>query len=294
MREEKYNKLLWLASFIIITLFWLLLGSSLINIYANIVYSIDTNSSFFNTILYNYIGINLPFFCILLGAYFCFKYINRIKIKEIVNNSSKINIKLLIYTLIISIGYLLFITILGKVFKFYDLKYLDYNLSTRIIFLILAIIITPLQVFAEELLYRSILINTFIRKYNGLKNKKLSYSILLSLSIGAIFIIPHLYNPEVDSNLISAILYYFIFGSFATFSILVTNGIEIALSTHLANNLLIAIFCNYEVSALTSLSLFIKINETTFSQYYDIITLIGLFIIIGIINKKRIQEYIKH
>jgi len=214
VREEKYNKLLWFTSFIIITTFWLFLGSSLINIYANITYTLDKNAIFFNTPLYTYIGINLPFLCILLGAYFCFKYINKIKIKEVINNSLKINISLLIYTLIISLGYLLIITLLGRLFKLYDLTYVYYKFSNRLIFIILALIFTPLQVFAEEILYRSVLINTFIRKYDRLKNYKLIYSILLSLGLGIIFILPHLFNPEVNSDFISAILYYFIFGSF--------------------------------------------------------------------------------
>ncbi len=294
MREEKYNKLLWLASFLIITMFWLFLGSTLINLYANIIYNIDKKSIFFDTVLYNYIGINLPFLSILLGSYFCFKYINKISIKELINNSLKVDLKLIKNTLIICLGYLLLISVLGKILDIYEINYVNYNFSKRLIFIIIALIFTPLQVFAEEILYRSVLINTFIGNYSSLKNKNILYSIGLSIIIGIIFIFPHLFNPEVSSDFFSATLYYFIFGSFATLSILVTNGIEIAFSTHLANNILIAIFINYEESALTSLSFFIKTKETNFSKYYDIITLIILFIILSILNKKKIYEYIRH
>lgn len=289
------NKLQWIATFIITLSFWILFGSTIINLYASLVYSLDIEKTFINSTIYKYIGVNLPFFCIILGLYFTTKYINKTKIKLLINDSLIINYKLFFYTLIESLGILLVITLIGNYLNIYDLTINSSSFSSRLIFILLALIFTPIQVLAEELLFRSLLIKIIINKYQSLKNKKsnLLFSIIISLLIGLIFIIPHLLNPEVRSNFTSSIIYYFTFGALATLSILITNGLEIALATHLANNLLIALFCNYKNSALPSISLFIKTNELSFSKYFDIIILIILFIIIGIFNKKRIREYFK-
>ncbi|MGD1821444.1 MAG: CPBP family intramembrane glutamic endopeptidase [Pleomorphochaeta sp.] len=291
MIENKNKRGLWITTFIIVIIFWLFLGSTIINLYANIIYSIDTNQIFFNSIIYNYIGVNLPFLCITLGFYFSFKYINKIHIVELINSSTKIDKPLFFKTLLVSLGYFILITIIGSLFNLYELKTIETTFTNRILFILLAIIFTPIQVLAEEVLFRSIIIKMIIKNYDALKNRKLIYSVLFSFIVGFIFIIPHLSNPEISTNFISAILYYFIFGSFATFSILISNGLEIPIAIHLANNLLIALFCNYENSALPSFSLFLRINESSFSKYYEVITLILLFIIIGIHNKLKIVKY---
>jgi hypothetical protein len=110
--------------------------------------------------------------------------------------------------------------------------------------------------------------------------------------VGIIFIIPHLYNPEVDSNFISAISYYLLFGSLATFSILVTSGLEIAIAIHLANNFAITFFSTYENSALTSIPLFIERNEINGAKYFEVFCLLLLFVIIAIRERNKIKAYL--
>ena len=184
------NKLQWIATFIITFSFWILFGSTIINLYTSLVYSLDIEKTFINSTIYKYIGVNLPFLCIILGLYFTTKYINKTKIKLLINDSLIINYKLFFYTLIESLGFLLVITLIGNYLNLYDLTINSSSFSSRLIFILLALIFTPIQVLAEELLFRSLLIKIIINKYQSLKNKKsnLLFSIIISLLIGLIFL----------------------------------------------------------------------------------------------------------
>lgn len=294
MELHENNRFRWILSFFIIILFWILLGSSFINIYSSISLLFDKNKIFINSELYNYIGSNIPFLCMWLGFYFCFKYINNIKLLELNNSNSKFNFTTFYKTLLFSIIYFILIIIIGKLLKLYDFEYIRNKATERAVFIPFALVLTPFQVIAEEILFRAIILKIIIKEYDSLKNKKnsLFLSIFLSILIGLLFIVPHLFNPEINTYFLGAILYYFIFGSLATFSILITNGLEIAIAIHLANNFIITFFCTYDNSALTSVPLFIKINENPISSYYETFCLLLLFIIIALKNKNIIKEYL--
>lgn len=294
MELHENNRFRWILSFFIIILFWILLGSSFINIYSSISLLFDKNKNFINTELYNYIGANIPFLCMWLGFYFSFKYINNIKLSKLSNSSNNFKFNKFYKILIFSLFYFIIIIIIGKFINLYNFEYIKNKTIERAIFIPFALILTPLQVIAEEILFRAIILKIIIKDYSLLKYKKntLFLSIILSIFLGLLFIIPHLFNPELNTYFLGAILYYFIFGSLATFSILITNGLEIAIAIHLANNFIITFFCTYENSALTSIPLFIKTNENSISPYYEVFCLLLLFIIIAIKNKKIIKEYL--
>lgn len=294
MKENKNYRILWIISFFVIVSFWLLLGSTLINIYSNLSYSLDKNNIFFNSEIYNYIGANIPFLSMWLGFYFCFKYINNIKISKLINSKTSIDVKLFIRLFIISIIFFIVVILIGALLNLYDLEFIENKWIERLILIPITLILTPLQVIAEEILFRAVILKIIIKDYDALTNKKktLLLSIIISLLIGIIFIIPHLYNPEVDSNFISAISYYLLFGSLATFSILVTSGLEIAIAIHLANNFAITFFSTYENSALTSIPLFIERNEINGAKYFEVFCLLLLFVIIAIRERNKIKAYL--
>ena len=294
MELHENNRFRWILSFFIIILFWILLGSSFINIYSSISFLFDKNKNFINTELYNYIGSNIPFLCMWLGFYFCFKYINNIKLSKLSNSSNNFKFKMFYKILLFSIFYFIIIIIIGKLINLYNFEYIKNKAIERAIFIPFALFLTPLQVIAEEILFRAIILKIIIKDYDFLRNKKnsLFLSTILSIFLGLLFIVPHLLNPELNTYFLGAILYYFIFGSLATFSILITNGLEIAIAIHLANNFIITFFCTYKDSALTSVPLFIKTNENSISPYYEAFSLLFLFMIIALKNKKIIKEYL--
>ncbi len=294
MKENKNYRILWIISFFVIVSFWLLLGSTLISIYSTLSYALDKNNIFFNSEIYNYIGANIPFLSMWLGFYFCFKYINNIKISKLINSRETININLFTRVFVFSIIFFIAVILIGAVLNLYDLEFIENKWLERLILIPITLLLTPLQVIGEELLFRAIILKIIIKDYDALKNKNktLLLSILISLIVGIIFIIPHLYNPEVDSNFLSAISYYLLFGSLATFSIIATSGLEVAIAIHLANNFAITFISTYENSALTSIPLFIERNEIIGAKYFEVFCLLLLFVIIGIRERNTIKAYL--
>ncbi|MFH0821963.1 MAG: lysostaphin resistance A-like protein [Pseudomonadota bacterium] len=127
-----------------------------------------------------------------------------------------------------------------------------FNAREFVRFLPVVLVLTPIQVAFEELLFRGYLIQAV-----GLITRRRMAAAAIS---AAIFLLPHLGNPEmaVDSMLTAAVMasYYFAFGFFLAVVTLRDNGLESALGIHIAHNLFVCIVLNYENSALKTAPLF--------------------------------------
>ncbi len=125
---------------------------------------------------------------------------------------------------------------------------LPFNAANFIPFLFFALVFIPIQTSAEELFFRA-----YILQSASLRIKKNLNLILLS---GFLFMLPHSANPEISVNLLLLPIFYFLFGAFLAYLTLKTNGLELALGIHTANNLFTALFANYAQSALPTPSIF--------------------------------------
>lgn len=139
---------------------------------------------------------------------------------------------------------------------------LTFQPAALLVFVVIALILIPIQTSAEELFFRG-----YLLQWMGLRLKN---KWVLSLLNGALFFLPHIANPEmaVDSLLIG--LGYFVFGFFLALITLQDNGMELALGVHAANNLFAAVFANYTVTALPSPALF---TIQTLDPAYGLISL---------------------
>ena len=147
------------------------------------------------------------------------------------------------------------------------------NLSQFLIFLPIALVITPLQTSAEELFFRGYLMQGI-----GLKTKNSLIPILVS---SLLFTLPHLLNPETQQSMVLLAAFYFLFGVFLAWITVKDNGLELAMGAHAANNLFIALIANYHNSALPSSSIFISHLEPLFSLISFIaITLVFYWVLI--------------
>jgi uncharacterized protein len=61
--------------------------------------------------------------------------------------------------------------------------------------------------------------------------------LILIISNGVLFLLPHLGNPEIANGLVLMSLQYFSFGVFLAFITLKDNRLELALGVHAANNI---------------------------------------------------------
>jgi membrane protease YdiL (CAAX protease family) len=142
------------------------------------------------------------------------------------------------------------------------------NLLVFLPFALVALILTPVQTSAEELLFRSYLLQG--------AGRLLRQPIALAALSGLFFALPHAANPEVSVSFWPVMGFYFLFGFALAALTLRDQGAELALGVHAANNLFTALFANFEGSALQTPSLF---TASGFDPWYN---LIGTAVALGI------------
>jgi uncharacterized protein len=125
---------------------------------------------------------------------------------------------------------------------------LTFNPVRFLIFLPIALILTPLQTSGEELFFRGYLMQGL-----GLHTRN---SVVLIVAIGVLFMLPHLLNPEVAAGFLPMALYYFSVGAFLAWITLRSNGLEYALGIHAGASLFSVLIANYDKSVMPSESIF--------------------------------------
>ena len=145
---------------------------------------------------------------------------------------------------------------------------LTLDLQRFITFAFLAIFLVPIQTSAEELFFRGYILQGF-----GLRLHNIW---ILSTISGAIFMVPHLLNPEARVNYGLMGFYYFFIGAVMAYVTLRDGRLELALGLHAANNLFSALVANYTITALPTPSLF---TVTTLDPLYSVlVAVIGLIV----------------
>lgn len=117
-----------------------------------------------------------------------------------------------------------------------------------LIFLPIALILTPVQTTGEELFFRG-----YVMQGLGLFTRN---TYILAAIVGLLFMAPHLANPEVGKGFAPMALYYFGVGFFLAFVTLRSNSLEYALGIHGATCLFSALVTNYEDSVMPTESIF--------------------------------------
>lgn len=107
-------------------------------------------------------------------------------------------------------------------------------------FLVVALMLLPLQTSAEELFFRGWVLRWASR---------LPRAATLLIS-GAVFSLPHLGNPEAAGHEIAALLAWFTLGAGWAHVSLRDGGIELALGAHFANNIFSILVIGYDNAVL--------------------------------------------
>ena len=126
----------------------------------------------------------------------------------------------------------------------------EYRLKPEqfLVFAPIALILTPIQTTAEELLFRGYLLQTM-----ALLTRNRAVLVLAS---GVLFMLPHLANPEMTAGFWPMAFYYFLVGGILTIITLRSNSLEMAMGIHAAINLFAVLIVNYASSALETESIF--------------------------------------
>ncbi len=131
-------------------------------------------------------------------------------------------------------------------------------------FALAALLLTPLQCLAEELVFRGYLMQALGRLWRQ--------PLFVAVASSAVFVVPHLYNPEVAAyGLWIMVANYFAMALFLATIALRDGRLELAIGAHAANNLLLALGVNYAESVFDTPSLF---TAATLDPVYSLVTLL--------------------
>ena len=203
----------------------------------------------FQSIIINYLSANIPLIVLFIFSIILTHILLNTSVIAMVRDK-KYEIKVYVLTILITASVLLPFTFLFN-------KSIAFESSTTILEKIyiafIVLIITPLQCFSEEYLFRV----SFARLFNS---NNMITKILLSIFSGIIFLLAHMFsNPEFQ--IASSFLLYFYYFQFGFLSMLLGLCLEdfsFAIIIHSINNLFSIIICGYIGSPLESAPFFIS------------------------------------
>ena len=150
-------------------------------------------------------------------------------------------------------------------------------------FLLIALIIIPIQTSSEELFFRGYLVQAA-----SLIGRN---PFFLALFSGLLFMLPHMANPEVRVNPILVLLSYFVLGVFLTWISVKDGTIELALGIHAANNLFAGLFVTFPDSVLSTPAIFYTTHFDPFSGLISqLVVCIAFYLVIFKVFRRQAEN----
>ena len=240
-RTYQRESLTLALSMVLISAFWLLLGTIAVQLFAPAGLP--------------YLQANAPFFALGLGIVFFLRLLLKSSFKQLITDHNHFRIPLFVraflaYFLTANLFLLLYVLTEPASISTYAAP-----ANQKQLMLVQVLMITPNQNRSEKVLFRILP----VRIVTGKPWRLASFTAFWPASSQLLlFALPHLGNRELAQAQSPAIVvgYYALFGFLVTAMSLKSGGFEIALAVHAANNLFVALICNYQGSSLPSLPLF--------------------------------------
>jgi len=212
----------------------------------------------------DFIAVNFSIFLMFAGLAATMKWLHRRPLLSLVTAAARIDWQRITRGAVVWLAIAAVLSLMEFLF-FYDRFYLSFNAARFFPFLLLVLLLTPLQCAAEELVFRGYAMQGIGR----LTRSPALIAILSSL----VFTLPHLLNPEAQRHgvLIMGANYFAIGMLLATIT-LRDGRLELAIGVHAANNVFLAVVANYEESALRTESIF---TARELDPYVSLVALIG-------------------
>ena len=219
----------------------------------------------------------LSFACLLI--FFWVKFIHQQSIRTLTTSRDKVDWKRIFFSFslwsLITIG----TTLVAYYFQPEDFV-INFQLEPFLIFLVLAVILIPLQTSFEEYLFRG-----YIMQGLGVVTKS---RLIPFVTTSVLFGLMHIANPEVEKMGYIILIYYIGTGFFLSILTLMDEGLELALGFHAANNLIGALLITSDWSAFQTHSVFKDVSEPT-AGFDIILPIFVVFPILLFIFSKKYQ-----
>lgn len=194
-----------------------------------------------------FLVLGVSFFLLLVSVLFVVRLIHARPMRSVVTGAPTINWKrcaagFLLWLGLIAAGSLVEYIYWPNTFS------VQFDAGSFLPFLLVALVIIPIQTSSEELFFRGYLVQA-----GSLISRN---PFFLALFSGFLFMLPHLANPEVQVNPILVLLAYFGLGVFLAWISVKDGTIELALGIHAANNLFAGLFVTFPDSVLSTPAIF--------------------------------------
>ena len=192
---------------------------------------------------------------------FCVKFVQGQSITSLTTSRQKIDWKRIFFSFFLW-GSVTTLMILGLYYTQPENFVWNFNPEKFFVFLVLAIILVPMQTSFEEYLFRGHMMQGI-----GLAtNSRLVPLIITSVLFGLM----HIANPEVGKIGYIIMIYYIGTGFFLGIITLMDEGLELALGFHAANNLVGALLLTADWTAFQTNSILKDVSEP--SAGFDVLT----------------------
>jgi membrane protease YdiL (CAAX protease family) len=217
-----------------------------------------------------YLVANIPFFAMAFGLYLSLRFLMRTTVKHIITDKKRIDWILMLYSGGAYLAVAALFTLAHALLQPQQFQLYSGNMDDFLKMVPLVLIITPIQTTSEEFLMRAIPSRLFKKGKLVTRNRSI---LLVSLFTALLFTLPHLTNQEMQhaSQKTAVMFYYALFGFGGTFISLKTKGFEPSIGIHAANNLYIALICNYTNSSLPSRPLILSTAQV--GTFWDVLQL---------------------
>ncbi|NMF85743.1 CPBP family intramembrane glutamic endopeptidase [Nodosilinea sp. P-1105] len=215
-----------------------------------------------------YLAINFIFIALLIGLWIAVHFIHGRRLMTLVTPVESINWKRVgqgfgLYLLLYAVVNLISLAITGREVA------VTFSPGQFLVFLPLALILTPIQTTVEEMLFRGYFMQGI--------SLKIKHPWALIVITSLLFMVPHLLNPEVEAGFVPMAILYFLVGAFLAFITIKDKSLELAIGSHAANNLFIALFLNYENSALPTPSILTAAEIIPLSSLISFLVVSSIF-----------------
>lgn len=217
-----------------------------------------------------FVFVILPLSLMCIGLLFWVKFIHRQSIRSLTTARKKVDWSRILFSFVLWALISIVLTLIAY-FTAPDNFVINFKPELFISFLLLAILLIPLQTSFEEFLFRGYL----MQGLGVITNSRL----IPFLTTSVLFGLMHIANPEVEKLGMVIMIYYIGTGFFLGVLTLMDDGLELALGFHAANNLIGALLVTADWTAFQTNSILKDISEPTAG--FDV--LIPVFVIFPIL-----------
>jgi len=239
----------WVACFLFIEIVWTFVGGAVTMLF----FELTRNRAYSSASWLIYLGQHMNFLVLFSVIWLCTRYVLRVPLGRFVTDAPRFRWSLFRYGAIV---WLVGIAIGTVVTALLEPEAIMINRTDfiwdRLTLMAIALIFTPLQCIAEELLFRTLL----WRMFSGRVRKGW---VIAGVS-GVVFTIAHLANAEVQTAdvVYPVLFYYFLTGALFMEINRRHGGSEAVFGAHVANNIFLVMVINYTGSSLASDPWFIQ------------------------------------